>query len=120
MSWKPPTSLWLKVNMDGSVVGSHAAYGGIFRDHLDTFLEAFSCNIGSASVFDSEVLCYILALEYAAHNGWSNVWLESDLTSVLIIFKNDALVPISLRNRWHNVIHFGVQIIFLHIFREDN
>jgi len=63
MFWKPPTSPWLKVNSDGSIVGSHAACGGIFRDHLGTFLGSLSCNIGIASVFDSEVLGYILALE---------------------------------------------------------
>lgn len=28
--WKPRTSPWLKVNMDGSVIGGHAACGGLF------------------------------------------------------------------------------------------
>jgi len=37
-----------------------------------------------------------------------------------MIFKNGALVPISLWNRWHNTIHLGVQIIYSHIFWEGN
>ena len=32
--WKPPTAPWLKVNTDGSVIGGHAACGGLFRVHL--------------------------------------------------------------------------------------
>ena len=48
--WKAPSSPWLKVNIDGSILGGHAACGGLFRDLLGTFLGAFFCNIGFASV----------------------------------------------------------------------
>jgi len=61
-----PTAPWLKVNTDGSVIGEHAAFGGLFRDHLDTFRGAFSCNVGLQSVYYSEVLAIILAIEFAA------------------------------------------------------
>jgi len=92
----------VKVNTDGSVVANHGACGGLFRDHLGTFLGAFTCNLGGCSVFEAEVSGYILALEYAAQHGWTNVWLESDSSSALHVFKNISLVPILLRNRWHN------------------
>jgi len=39
--WKAPTAPWLKVNTNGSVIGGHAAYGGLFRDSLGTFRGAF-------------------------------------------------------------------------------
>lgn len=39
------------VNTDGSVVGTHAACGGLSQDHLGTFLGAFACNLGIDSVF---------------------------------------------------------------------
>jgi len=71
-------------------------------------------------VFNSEVLGYIYALEYAALNGWGNIWLESDSTSALLTFKNDPLVPISLQNRWHNALRLDVQVISSHIYREGN
>jgi len=64
--WKAPTSPWLKVNADGSVIGGHAACGGLFCDYLGTFRGAFYCNIGIQSVFYAEVMGIILALEYAA------------------------------------------------------
>jgi ribonuclease HI len=118
--WKPPTAPWLKVNTDGSVVGGLAACGGLFRDHLGTFRGAFACNIGLQSVFYAEVMAIIFALEFAAKKGWRNIWLESDSTSALLIFSNPLLVPILLRNRWHNVRHLGIQVISSHIFREGN
>jgi hypothetical protein len=108
--WKAPSVPWLKVNMDGSVIGNHVACGGLFRDRLGTFLGAFISNLGNSSVFTAEIHGFILALEYAAHNGWRNLWLESDSTSVLIIF------PVLLRNRWHNACKLGVQVIYSHIF----
>ena len=67
--WKAPTSPWLKVNTNGSVLEGHAACGSLFRDSRGSFLGAFVCNIGAASVFHSEVLAFILAIEHAAHHG---------------------------------------------------
>jgi len=47
-----------------------ALVGGLYRDHLGTFLGAFACNLGRCSVFDAEVSTFILALEFAAQHGW--------------------------------------------------
>jgi len=63
---------------------------------------------------------YILALKYAAQDGWTNIWLESDSSSALHVFKNISLVHILLRNRWHNARTLNVQVISSHIFREGN
>jgi hypothetical protein len=68
--WKAPSSPWLKFNIDGSVIDGHAACGGLFRDSRGSFLCAFYCNIGEASVFHSEVLAIILAMEHASSHGW--------------------------------------------------
>ena len=118
--WKAPSAPWLKVNTDGSVIGGHATCGGLFRDTLGTFRGAFYCNIGIQSVFYAEVLGIILAIEFAAREGWSNIWLESDYTSALMIFSNSLLVPIMLRNCWHNARQLQIHVISSHIFREGN
>ena len=97
--WKTPTAPWLKLNTDGSVINGLAACGGLFRDSLGTFRGALYCNVGAQSVFYAEVHGIISAIEFAARNGWRNIWLESDSTSALSIFPNSALVPVSLRNR---------------------
>jgi len=118
--WKPPTAPWLKDNTDGSVISGHAACGGLFRDHSGTFRGAFVCNIGTQFGFYAEVMAIIFAIEYAARHGWRNIWLESDSTSALRIFSNALLVPMLLRNRWHNARNLGIQVISSHIFREGN
>ena len=120
VSWKAPSAVWIKVNTDGSVIGTHAACGGLFRDHLGTLLGAFACNVGLSTVFNAEVHAFLLALEYAAQHGWRHVWLESDSTSALIDFKNRSLIPVIIRNRCHNTCNQGIQIITSHIFREGN
>ena len=100
--WKAPSPPWLKVNTDGSVVENNSAYDRLFKDDLGTFLGDLSCNLGNDNAFNSEVLGYIFALEFATQNGWSHIWIESDSTSALMVLKNSSLVPILLRNRWHN------------------
>ncbi|XP_024630688.1 uncharacterized protein [Medicago truncatula] len=118
--WKAPSAPWIKVNTDGSLIGPLAACGGLFHDHRGSLLGAFSCNIGLATVFYTKVYGFLLALEYAAQHGWRNVWLESDFTSALLVFDNKSLVPILLRNRWHNACNQGIHVITSHIFREGN
>jgi ribonuclease HI len=118
--WKPPSAPWVKVNTDGSVLVSSGACGGLFRNHLGTFLGAFTCNLGPCSVFDAEVFGYILSMEFAAQQGWTNIWLESDSSSARLAFKNVSLVPIRLRNRWHNACALNIQVICSHIYREGN
>ena len=117
---KAPSPPRLKVNTDGSAIGGHAACGGLFRDYLGTFLGAFTCNLGISSVFHSQINGLIFAIEFAVQNGWRNIWLESDSTSALMIFSNASLVPVMLRNRWHNALHLGVQVISSHIYCEGN
>lgn len=65
-------------------------------------------------------LDFFFANEYAAWEGWRNICLESDSTSALLIFSNALLVPIMLRNIWHNGRNLGIQVISSHIFREGN
>jgi len=108
------------VNTDGFVIGTHAACAGLFRDHRGFLLGAFACTIGLSTVFYAEVYGFLLALEYAAQHGWTNVWLESDSTSALLVFKNRSSVPVLLRNRGHNACNQGIQVITSQIFREGN
>jgi len=115
--WKAPSTPWLKVNMDGSVIGGYAACGGLFIIHLGTFHGAFTCNVRLQSVFDADILGFIFAIEYVARKGWTNILLESDSTSVIMIFSNNSLVSVMLRNRWHNARNLGVQVISSHIYR---
>jgi hypothetical protein len=96
--WKAPSAPWLKVNTDGSMIGTLGTFRGLFRDHLGTFLGPFACNIGVSTVFNAEIHGFILPMEYTTQKGWKNVWLESDSTSALLVFRSQSLVTVMLRN----------------------
>lgn len=53
-------------------------------------------------------------------NGWRNIWLESDSTSVVKVYRNSSLVLVMLCNKWHNALHLGFKVISSHIYREGN
>jgi hypothetical protein len=118
--WKAPTFPWVKANTDGSVKNLLAACGGIFRDYRGTFLGGFASNIGGGSVYDAKILGLILAMEFAIAHNWTRVWLETDSSSAVTAFHKPSLVPICLRNRWHNCTHKGLILICSQIFREGN
>ena len=118
--WKPPTINWIKANTDGSVLNSISSCGGIFRDYRGTFLGAFASKIGAWSVYEAEIMGLIIAMEYAAHHKWTPLWLETDSTSAVNAFKNPSIIPLRLRNRWHNCTHNGLMVICSHIYREGN
>jgi len=109
----------VEVNTDGSVIGGHATCGGLFRDTLGTFRGAFYCNIGIQSVFYAEVLEIILAIEFAAQKRWSNIWLESDSTSALMIFSNSLLVPLCYVTVGIMLDNFGFRLFLLIFFVKE-
>jgi ribonuclease HI len=47
--------------------------GGIFRDHMGTFLGAFSANIGVATSLYAEICAAIYAIEFASGRGWTRL-----------------------------------------------
>ena len=118
--WKPPTINWVKANTDGSVVNSTSSCGGLFRDFRGSFLGAFASNLREVSVFEAEIMGLMMAMEIAAHKNWHRLWLESDSSSAVKMFKNHSLIPIRVRNRWHNCMQFGLFVICSHIYWEGN
>lgn len=118
--WKPPTITWVKANTDGSVSNLNASCGGIFRDFRGTFMGCFASNVGNGSVFEAELMGLIMAMEFAVCNHWPRLWLECDSSSVVHAFKNVSIIPIRLRNRWHNCLQHGLTVICSHVYREGN
>jgi len=114
--WKLPTINWVKANTDGSVVNSISSCGGIFRDFRGSFLGVFASNLGEVSVYEVQIMGLMMAMEFAAQNNWPRLWPESDSSSAVKAFKNPSLIPIRLRNRWHNCMQFGLFVICSHIY----
>jgi len=118
--WKPATITWVKANTDGSVIEHNAYCGGIFFNFRGTFLGLFASNVGRGSVFEAKLLGLIFAMEFAAKHNWNRLWFECDSSSVVDTFKNPDVIPIRLRNRWHNCFLHGMMVHCSHIFQEGN
>jgi len=43
--------------------------------------------------------------KYAAYHKWTRLWLETGSIDAVNAFKNPSIIPLRLRNRWHNCTH---------------
>jgi ribonuclease HI len=123
--WHPPLVDWIKCNIDGASSGNpgKAACGGIFRNHESEFVYGFAEPLGNTTAYIAEMSGAIRAIEIAFHNQWTNLWIESDSSSVVAAFHNQTKsVAWSLRNRWQNALYMTTQMNFMvsHIYREGN
>jgi len=106
--WKPLTHPYIKVNTDGSLRNLSAVCGGIFRDQTSAFMGDFSTNLGDYSVFEAEIMGFIIAMEMAVTHHLRYIWIEGDLTNALLAFSHPSLIPIRWRNCWHNCLSRGM------------
>jgi len=102
--WEPPSFVCVKLNTDGSSVGSppSGAIGVVFRNNLAHFLGGFVQNIRYATALEAEFSAVMYAIEKAAEMRWNNIWIETDSLVVIKAFKSDLLVPWRMQNRWYN------------------
>jgi len=122
--WSPPLQSWFKCNIDGASNGNpgNSACGGIFRNHEVEFVCCFAEPLGNSTSYLAELSGALRAIDLAYENSWTNIWLETDSSLVVLAFKNEDHITWSLRNRWHNMKFKLRQIncIVTHIYREGN
>ncbi|XP_042482307.1 uncharacterized protein LOC122062731 [Macadamia integrifolia] len=80
IKWDPPSSSFLKFNVDGSSIGCPAAagFGGVLRDDKGAFLMGFAGSAGISYTFVAEALAVRQALSLAANQGVRSIIVESD------------------------------------------
>jgi len=91
---------WIKVNTDGFLIGiMHLVvlYVVIMEVHSSVALQCLHF-IGNFSVFASELLGFMHAMELTTRYGWTNLWIDVDSSSALLDFKNPTIVPCFFRN----------------------
>lgn len=120
--WSPAHFSWLKCNIDGASNGNPgpSACGGIFRKHDASFLSCFAEPLGLSTSFHAEICGALRAIEIAFHNNWTDIWLETDSSLLVLAFQKPTLVPWQLRKRWHKVMLRDMHCIVTHIYREGN
>ncbi|KAK7255202.1 hypothetical protein RIF29_28606 [Crotalaria pallida] len=80
ISWKPLEEAWFKLNTDGSFFteSEFAACEGIIRDHIGSFVSAFSCRLGNCSITHTELWVILHGLRLAFGRGLHKVVVKSD------------------------------------------
>ncbi|RXI05872.1 hypothetical protein DVH24_017914 [Malus domestica] len=79
-----------------------------------SFIGGFSLNLGHYTSFYAEFHIVILAVKLSYVQGWQNVWLESDSSSVISCFAYGYFSPHwSLQIRWKNYISWLRHMAFL-------
>nr|ABD28730.1 Ribonuclease H [Medicago truncatula] len=122
--WVPPHGGCMKINCDGSVVGSPScgSIGVIFRASQTMFCGAFAQNIGYATALEAEYSACMFAIEKAKELHLTNIWIETDSVNVIRAFHFNTGVPWKMHIRWHNCLLFcrSIRSLCTHVNREGN
>lgn len=103
VKWQPQPPCYMKINIDGSALGSPgtAGYGGLFQNARGFLHGAFTGSLGTAYAFEAELMAAIYAINKAFEVGWRNLWTETITIYVVhMLCSKDLLVPWSLRVQW--------------------
>lgn len=124
VSWKPPPDGVIKINCDGSSIGTHpcGSIGFVLRDSSSNFLDAMSSNIGNASPIKTELIAFMRAIEKAIDMNLTNILMETDSVDVVNAFDKVSGVSWQMLSRWLNCKQFCMKINCrcTHILREGN
>ncbi|KAK2642323.1 hypothetical protein Ddye_024086 [Dipteronia dyeriana] len=123
--WSPPAPGCIKVNTDGSALGSSSVggCGGVFQTYRSFVKACFAVPLGQVFAFEAELFTASLAINYDRNLGWHRIWLESDSSYVmqLLSVRSDQ-VTWCVHQAWqrclHQISHMEFQVS--HIFREGN
>jgi len=122
--WVPPHGGCMKINCDGSVVGSPScgSISVIFRASQTMFCGAFAQNIGYATALEAEYSACMFTIEKAKELHLTNIWIETDSVNVVRAFHNNTGVPWKMHIRWHNCLLFcrSIRSLCTHVNREGN
>jgi len=111
VKWEPPSTGWIRINCDGSSIGSPSigSIGFVIRDAQSNFLGAYAQNIGHATALGAEFSSCVMAIEKALELHLNNLWIETDSITVVKAFRQNCLIKGAC-----------LQCKFTHIHREGN
>ncbi|KAK0586532.1 hypothetical protein LWI29_008529 [Acer saccharum] len=125
ISWSPPVSEWVKLNVDGSAnleLNSIAA-GGVVRDHRKLWQVGFAMKIGTGSVLEAELWGILEGLNLVWQRGFRRVIVESDSKIAVDLLNNPAptLHPLlSIIQACQSFFEYDWSCFILYVFRESN
>ena len=80
VSWRRPSSGWVKLNFDGAVKGrsQRGGAGGLLRDSEGEFKAAFAAPVSTTRPLFSEIYALREGLQLAVDSGVEYLWIEGD------------------------------------------
>lgn len=119
--WIPPCMGRLALNVDGSMIDSKAAVGGVIRDHTGEFCGAFAGPVGFGTTLHAEILALHHGLQLAQHLGLRDLDIWSD--SQVLVNKMGQRSPLwQMADVWkqiHETLnHSGISL--RHTLREGD
>lgn len=122
--WFPPSTGNIKLNTDGCWYEStrKAGFGGIFRDDKGSWILGYHGKTAARSSLETEIWSIYKGLTIILERGLSNVQIESDSQTAVILFNDgpSANLPQS------NILHDGRYLLnrtgstLTHIYRGAN
>ncbi|XP_061347266.1 uncharacterized protein LOC133292825 [Gastrolobium bilobum] len=124
ITWQYPTDGSVIINIDGAVRGNPglAACGGLIRNSQGRWLGGFAYKLGICSSFKAELWGVLRGLELAWNEGFRNIIIESDSSSVITVLTKSgvAVRECHLIARIQTWINRSWSVTLMHTYREGN
>lgn len=125
LSWSPPPHGTLKLNIDGSRIGTtgHIAAGGLLRNCHGDWVGGFSANLGTGEILLAELWALYFGLKLTSRLNCTNIQVESDSSIVvnLVTDQVDDTHPLhGLIADCKRLLHGSWVCRIQHIYRECN
>jgi len=123
--WERPCQGWFKLNTNGSSLGNPGAAGGggILRDALGNWVQAFSRNIGTTTSFMAEIWALRDGLLMCLNLGINALEVELDarvVADLMNCFANSNVANSVVVNNCKCLISLLPQAKVTHCYREAN
>ena len=124
VGWVKPPMGWVKLNTDGSAIGSMgcAGGGGVIRNHEGQWLRGYARLLGCSNSCIAELWALRDGLLLAIEIGLNNIIIEMDALSIVLLMKNNTanLLMKPLLTDCRNLLSKIPNKQIVHIYREAN
>lgn len=93
LCWCEPSVNWFKLNIDGtrSSITEKIGAGGVFRDHLGSWVDGFQVNIGTGEILDAEAQGLFFGLKLMTKHSIAHLEIESESAILVHLMYNSDI-----------------------------
>ncbi|XP_059292579.1 uncharacterized protein LOC132046049 [Lycium ferocissimum] len=122
VKWIKPPLLFVKLNSDGSGVGSSSGGGGVVRDSMGNFIMSFILPLGIGTSNTAEANAFLFGLKWCIDNGYNLIIAETDSLLLRNCISESLVTPWRIKETVEEIRKLVLRhdIIVKHCFREAN